>query len=145
MRGPVPKRSDQRRRRNLAGVTDVIELPEEVEIPELNLPDAHPLAKAMYEALKESGQARYFEPSDWQRARLMCEILTRCLSAPRISSNLYAAIQSDMTALLMSEGDRRRVRLEIERGKSDGEAEAERVAHMAAYRRAASIDLSDGA
>lgn len=135
---PIPKRSDQRRRRNLASAVDTVTMSEPVVVPELALTDVHPLAADMYESLKSSGQSQYFEPSDWQRARLMCEMLSRLLYAGKLSSMLYTAIQQDMAALLMTEADRRKLRLEIDRGAADTSAEDAKVSQMAAYRRAAS-------
>lgn len=134
---PLPKRSDQRRRRNLASAVDTVTMSEPVVVPELALTDVHPLAADLYESLKKSGQSQYFEPSDWQRARLMCEMLSRLLYAGKLSSMLYVAIQSDMASLMMTEADRRKLRLEIERGAADTSAEDAKVSQMAAYRKAA--------
>lgn len=136
MPGPIPKRSDQRRRRNLSSVVDTVSLAESVEAPALNLENVHPIAADMYESLKRSGQAQYFEPTDWQRARLMCEMVSRLLYAGKLSSMLYTAIQQDMAALLFTEADRRRVRMEIERGSVDTSEYDAKVSTMAAYRRA---------
>lgn len=134
---PIPKRSDQRRRRNLASAVDTVTMSEPVVVPELALTDVHPLAADMYESLKSSGQSQYFEPSDWQRARLMCEMLSRLLYAGKLSSMLYTAIQQDMAALLMTEADRRKLRLEIDRGAADTSAEDAKVSQMDSYRKAA--------
>lgn len=134
---PIPKRSDQRRRRNLASAVDTVTMSEPVVVPELALTDVHPLAADMYESLKSSGQSQYFEPSDWQRARLMCEMLSRLLYAGKLSSMLYTAIQQDMAALLMTEADRRKLRMEIDRGAADTSAEDAKVSQMAAYRKVA--------
>lgn len=132
----VPKRSDQRRRQNKSNTVEKVFVSGAVEPPELNLQDPHPIAVDMYEALKSSGQARYFEPSDWQRARLMCEMVSRLLLSKRLSSTLYATIQQDMNELLFTEATRRRVRMEIERGDVDTSEQDARVSQMAAYRRA---------
>lgn len=133
----VPKRSDERRRRNKSNAVEKVLLEGNVEPPELNLEDPHPIAVDMYEALKSSGQARFFEPSDWQRARLMCEMVSRLLLSKRLSSTLYATIQQDMNELLFTEATRRRVRMEIERGDVNTSEEDERAAQMSAYRQAA--------
>lgn len=137
MPGPIPKRSDQRRRRNASNQVDTVDMSGPVAIPELALTDVHPIAADMYRSLTESGQARYFEPSDWQRARLMCEMVSRLLEAGKVSSMLYAAIQADMNALLFTEGERRKARMEIERGAADTSQQDARVSQMAAYRRVA--------
>lgn len=109
-----------------------------VVVPELGLVDVHPLARDLYESLKDSGQSLYYEPSDWQRARLMVEMLSSLLYEPgKRSSMMYAAIQQDLRDLMVCEADRRRLKLEIERGGADTSAEDARVAQMAAYRRVA--------
>jgi hypothetical protein len=97
----------------------------------------------LYQSLRDSGQAVYFEPSDWARARLMCLMLDRLLrsGSTRGAATLYQALQVDMSALMMAESDRRRLRVEIERGPVYTDAEDAHVAQMAAYRKAASIDL----
>lgn len=136
MGGPPPKRADQRRRRNKVMI-DTVAMDGLVTAPPLNLPDAHPIAADMFESLKQSGQSRYFEPSDWQRARLMCEMVSRLLNSERMSAVLYSAIQQDMNALLFTEAERRRVRMEIERGTVDTSEQDARVAQMSEYRRAA--------
>lgn len=137
MPGPIPKRSDQRRRRNASSQVDSVAVPGPVDVPDLALTDVHPIAADMYRSLTKSGQSRYFEPSDWQRARLMCEMVSRLLNAGKLSSMLYTAIQQDMNSLLFTEGERRKVRMEIERGAADTSAQDARVSQMAAYRRAA--------
>jgi hypothetical protein len=139
MPGPPPKRSDQRRRRNKVNV-DRVELDEVVSVPALDIEDAHPLAVDFYESLRTSGQARYYEPSDWQRARIMAWSLSQMLNSGRPSAMLLAALQKDMDALLVSEAERRRVRMEIERTAADTSVEDAKVAQMERYRRVASGD-----
>lgn len=123
MGGPVPKRSSQRRRRN-AVVVDHVEVPGSVVVPDLDLVDAHPLAVSLYESLKASGQCRYYEPSDWQRARIMCHLLSQQLKTGRPSAMFYAALQRDMDSLLVTEAERRRVRVEIDRVVEDQDERA---------------------
>jgi hypothetical protein len=136
MPGPAPKRSSQRRRRNVVDI-DRVELAGTVEAPPLAVEDVHPLAADLYESLKASGQARWYEPSDWARAQLLVWSLSKMLNTGRPSAMLLAALQKDMDALLVSEAERRRVRMEIERGAPDDSAERAKVAQMEAYRRAA--------
>jgi hypothetical protein len=117
---------------------DHVEMAGTVEAPDLlDLEDAHPLAVNLYESLKASGQARWYEPSDWARAQLLVWSLSKMLNTGRPSAMLLAALQKDMDALLVSEAERRRVRMEIERGAPDDSAERAKVAQMEAYRRAA--------
>ena len=138
MPGPPPKRADQRRRQNKTAPVDTVALSERVPVPELALTGVHPLAADLFESLKTSGQSMYYEPSDWQRARLMVEMLSHMLFSGRRSSQMYAAIQQDLRDLMVCEADRRRLRIEIERGSTDTSEHDAQVAQMAAYRRVAS-------
>lgn len=135
-RGPVPKRTDQRRRTNKDPNGAVTKAPSTPKAPVIPEPDPlwHELAQKYYTALGESGQSAFFEPSDWMHARVSMEILSRMLSAGRLSAQLYAAWTADTARLLVTEGDRRRMRLELERAKpADPDADAG-VASMDAWR-----------
>lgn len=123
-RGPVPARSDQRRRTNSPAAEKVDALPGAVEQPAAN-EDWHALATEWYESLARSGQARYYEPSDWSTARLWAELLSRQLFSGRgVSAQMMATWHSATTDLLTTEGARRRARMEIERANEAGEAAA---------------------
>lgn len=117
-RGPAPKRSTERRRRNADSKVDTVKVDvgATVEIPKPN-PQWHAIAKDWYLSLAQSGQAQFYEPSDWQYARYVADAMSRNLkSGAKFSAMLFAAIQSAMNDLLTTEAARRRVRLEIERG-----------------------------
>ncbi|GGQ07729.1 hypothetical protein BKA00_007420 [Actinomadura coerulea] len=123
-RGPVPKRSDKRRRRNADSAVDTIEIPadaEPVEAPPLGF-TTNAIAMEWYESLASSGQARYFEPSDWQAARVVTQELGRMLNYGKPSGQLFTALWSAMGDLLSTEAARRRVRMEIDRSQpAEGE------------------------
>lgn len=124
MPGPVPKRDDQRRRRNVPAVPTTRAVgAAEVAVPE---PDAgwHPIARDWFVSLAGSGQGRFYEPSDWQTARYVAESMSRNLSAGRFSAQHFAAVMSAMTDLLTTEGARRRARLELDRPESEGKPAA---------------------
>jgi hypothetical protein len=129
--GPIPKRSAERRRRNKV-VTDTpapaVGLT--VEVPPTDL-SWHPLAVGWYESLKISGQSQFYEPSDWAAAQVAAWYITELVRKP--SSVAFSAAWSAMGALLTTEGERRRVRLEIERQKPV-EAVPEGVSDIAAWR-----------
>ncbi|GIJ50018.1 hypothetical protein Val02_69040 [Virgisporangium aliadipatigenens] len=133
-RGPVPKRSVERRRRNSTGITTQVQPQSQLNAPPLDFP-AHPVAARWYASLAESGQSHFYEPSDWAAACLVAFDLTRHLNSGRVSAQMLAALWSAMGDLLTTEAARRRVRMEIDRSVDDGEADAARVAVMAAYRR----------
>ncbi len=119
--GPVGKRSDQRVRRNKNVPVDKIEAAGPVDAPELGLTDPHPIVVDLYAALPESAETQYWEPSDWQWARVQCHFLSQLLWSRKPSAQMLQTISSAMSDLLITEGSRRRVRLEIERSQSEGQ------------------------
>ena len=135
-RGPVPKRSDQRRRVNKPEVPVAkgqSAPPESITVPD-PAPDWHPSALRWYESLAKSGQCAWYQPSDWAEAHVWTELLSQQLEASRPSAMLLAAWSAASARLLTTEGDRRRVRIELERAqKADPDKEAG-VASMKAWR-----------
>lgn len=129
-RGPVPKRSEDRIRRNKPEVPiEKVEAIGTVVAPELGFEDPHPLVKDLYLSMRESAQARFYEPSDWEMARFTLHFADILLKSSRPSGQLLATVQSMMVDLLLTEGSRRRVRLEVERSVS-GEGNVLDVADM---------------
>lgn len=109
----------------------------EVEVPEA-YEKWHPVAKMTWDAIKRSGQSIYYEPTDWAQAYLMCESISRELKpqsvivaewdddAQRevmvekkitqpIKGASLTALTKMATNLLMTEADRRRMQMEIDR------------------------------
>lgn len=115
--GPVPKRSSERIRRNKEeNPVETLQAVGSVEPPALNFDNPHPMIVDFYNSLKESAQSRYYEPSDWQYARFICHYMDGQMKAGgKLSAQMLASISSALNDLLISEGARRRVRLEIER------------------------------
>lgn len=110
----VPKRSEERRRRHKRDV-DKAPGAAAVTIPNPH-PQWHPIARRWFASLAESGQSRYYEPSDWAAAEYVAESMSRNLKqGQRFSATLFASIVSAMNELLTTEGARRRVRIELER------------------------------
>ncbi|AEJ95102.1 tail protein [Mycobacterium phage Phoxy] len=115
------KRSDQRVRRNKDAVpTEKVTAIGTVPIPELGFDDPHPIVRDLYRSLTESAQRRYYEPSDWQYARTALHFLDGLLKSPKPNGQLLTTVNSMLSSLLVSEGDRRRVQLEIERKEAEG-------------------------
>jgi hypothetical protein len=125
--GPIPKRSDQRRRRNIpstpidhAAVTGAVNVPP-------GDPNWDKFAREWFESLVDSGQSAFYEPSDWAQARVWAELLSRALKqGERPSAVLIAAWSSGAGELLTTEGARRRMRIELER-RPDRDADEERA------------------
>lgn len=141
MPGPPPKKDAERRRRNKtpdnggmsAIPAEVVNL-DDVIAGEVEIPVAdegwHPIAKQIWESQKKSGQAIYMEPSDWSMLFLMCESISRDLnpqfvglteegepvfeSIPLKGASLNAYLKG-FNDLLVAEGGRRKLRLELER------------------------------
>lgn len=126
MPGPVPKRSEQRRRRNKDAGGEVTSAAgaTQVDVPPVE-PGWHPLAVDWYESLAKSGQSAFYEPSDWATARFVAEAMSRNLNAGRFSAQLFAAVMAASTTLLVTEGDRRRMRVELERASAVVDADEE--------------------
>lgn len=148
MSGPPPKKEQERRRRNKDGVEVQIVNVDDLLIGDVEIPVAdenwEPLTKSFYDAFAKSGQALWMEPTDWMTAYTLMEVLDRWLKPQevRIGENrpgqneggevtylfedkvvampggVLNAILKGLTALLATEGDRRRLRIELERKKA---------------------------
>ncbi|CAN5837691.1 hypothetical protein BH24ACT5_BH24ACT5_04710 [soil metagenome] len=126
MPGPPPKRTSQRRRRNKPSEPVTKARGGGVTVPE---PDEswHPTARRLFDGATLSGQAAFYQQSDWEALFLLCDSISRefhpqpmvtrggdvveVTLSPKASS--LAAWSKMMSALLLTEGDRRRVRLEL--------------------------------
>ena len=132
VKGPIGKRDEERVRRNIPeNQTETVTMIGTVKIPELGdmsyEGETHPLISEMYDAIKASAAVKYYEPTDWQFARLTLYTLNQELIASRhqgkpVGAMKLTAINQMLSALLLTEGDRRRVRLEIERQPGDSPA-----------------------
>ena len=151
-RGPVPKRSTQRRRQNKTEEPTVAPAADEVDVPEAD-EHWHAVARHWYESLGRSGQSAFYEPSDWALAYMLAESISRDLKPQVVGVNeetgkpvmavipmkgaSLAAYLKAMTALLATEGDRRRAGIELERGGAVPEVDDDEVPNLDEYRRRA--------
>jgi len=119
-RGPVPKRLDKRHghlsRVQRESVTRVHGAA--LKAPVLGF-EAHPLAADWYASLAEGAESAYYTPTLWQRARIVAVMLTKLLESGRPSSQMYAALQNDMKALLVDAGELRRLGIEVQVAEPD--------------------------
>jgi hypothetical protein len=137
MSGPVPKRSDQRRSSAPPG-RPITKAPAGSRVP-VACPEPeerwHPQAVKWYSALAESGQAQFYEPSDWAQAALIAEGISRMLYADRLSAQMFTAVNDASVRLLVTEGDRRRARIELDRAGAAADADEDAaVTSMEAWR-----------
>ena len=112
---PMPKRSEERRRRNAVQGLERAATPAVKVRPPAASKDWHPAARRFYRDLARSGQASFYEPSDWSVAWLLAERMTRLLNDDAPNPAAWAALDAAMGRLLATEGDRRRMRLELVR------------------------------
>lgn len=128
---PIPKRSSELIRRNKPEIPiEKVSVIGRVSIPDLGIEDAHPITVNLYESLRDSGQSRYFEPSDWAYARFCLTFADKLLKSQRPSGPVLATVHSMMGDLLVSEGSRRRFRVEVERSAAETEGEVLDVASL---------------
>lgn len=181
-RGPVPKHSSQRRRRNReskpatspagspvragvdepprsgqgattvawsryasqigidvpagAGRNHIIDLVDSAGVVSVDGPDPkwHPLAAGWFESLAKSGQSRWYEASDWATARILAHTLSGALDQDRIFAASIEVWMRGAAELLTTEGTRRRMRVELERGEIEDPDDAAAVAWLDEWR-----------
>lgn len=128
MPGPVPKRSDQRRRRNKPDGPEIAKISgaSKVKIPAEDK-TWHISAKRWYRALKRSGQNVFYEPSDWAYAQLCCDLMTAEMTRDKPRAVMVSQILTMMDNLLTSEGARRRARIELIRAEQNTEQDTDNV------------------
>lgn len=148
--GPLPKRSEERRRNNKPETPlDKVGVVGPVAIPPANQ-KWHPVAKRVYESLKDSGQAKFYEPSDWAAIYLLAESMSRDLKPQMVAFDetkgkvirayvpikaaSLAAYLKGFAALGVTEGDRRRMGIEIERERNETSEADPDVAVLDRYR-----------
>lgn len=142
MKGPIPKRESERRRRNTtteSGVSNAVDklvvdpaVMDDTSMVPAPTPDPnwHPLARMQYEAAKRSAIRELYEPTDWAQLFILCDQLSQQLEEQVIgftptgeviratqpmNGSTLAAVLKGFAALLFTEGDRRRLRIEVER------------------------------
>lgn len=115
-RGPVPDReSDLARPRSRKGKEEVPVTKgamRKVSVPQAD-GDWHPIARKLWDSLKTSGQADFYQNSDWAFAYSLCDDLSVYKKSGRRSSQMAQVIYSAMSNLLVTEADRRRIRIEL--------------------------------
>lgn len=131
--GPIPKRSDQRRRTNATPGLQQAPAARTVRVPAADK-SWHPLAYDWYRSLKASGQSAFYEPSDWQTARLLAEQMSRLLLSDELHASMFNTVLQGMKDLLTTEGQRRRLRLELlrESGVTESDPGVARVDNIIA-------------
>jgi hypothetical protein len=127
--GPVPNREEDLARPRERKGSDQMSVTRGVSRP-VTIPHAdkewHPIARSSGtpEGLRA---ADFYEQSDWALAYSICDDLSEYKKSSRRSSQMAQTIYSAMTNLLVTEADRRRVRIELhEPGRRRGRRERDR-------------------
>lgn len=135
MPGPVPARSEDLARPRERKGSDVQSVTtgqlREVSIPH-KAQDWHPIAVKLWDGLKTSGQADFFQNSDWAFAYSLMDDLSYYKKSGKRSGQMLQSIYSALERLLVTEADRRRVRIELTAPEPEGDTAA--VLAIAAYR-----------
>lgn len=136
MPGPVPNRSEdlaRPRERRGGDVTPVTKgVAREVKIPNASR-DWHPIARKLWDSLKTSGQADFYQNSDWALAYSLCDDLSYYKKSGKRSAQMLQTIYSTMSNLLVTEADRRRVRIELDQPE-EGQTDEASVAVLDDYK-----------
>lgn len=137
--GPVPNRSEDlardpsRKGGDRGNITKGVLRP--VTIPDED-PEWHDIAKMLWRSLQTSGQSDYYQDSDWAFAYSLCDDLTFYKNPltdrngelyHKRSGQMLQTIYSAMERLLVTEGDRRRVRIELTAPESGQNEKADAV------------------
>lgn len=115
-RGPIGKRSDAKHGHRSKEELAVDKAPAGADIVWYDADPAwHPIALQFYESLQVSGQALYYEQSDVATAYYVTDAMSQNLQQGKFSAMLFASVMSAMTDLLVTEGARRRAKVELQR------------------------------
>jgi hypothetical protein len=143
MPGPMRNRSDDLSRERDAKRGDRMPISKGTLRPVTDVPgpdpDWHPIAQELYLSAAESGQSDFYQKSDWMLWFSLCEDLSYYKTMGKRSGQMLQTIYSTMTELLVSEGARRKVSIELHEPEPEEDDAA--VLALADYRQA--LDLDD--
>jgi hypothetical protein len=128
MPGPVPKRADQRRRRNTpkqheSGVVSAGRA--SVAPRTIGFESPHPLIADLWKSLQGSVEAKFYSSADWRRVRMELWYANELMTGRKVcGAQAWTAVQSALNSLLVSPADKRRVGIELQAAKADEDADA---------------------
>ena len=134
-RGPAPNRgndysnaSNARRAAQRSGKVTTVAA-HKARIPEPN-PDWHHVCKMLWEAAHNSGQCAFYQETDWVFLYSILDDLSAAKAKYHVDGSgkppaiLLQMIYSAMSSLGFTEGDRRRMRIELDNDSPDVEDES---------------------
>ena len=136
-RGPVPKRSEDRRRANKpeSQGSAVTAFGEAGERPEALGFEAHSIIERLWDVLAVSAEAKFYSAADWERVRLELWFGNTILTGDKVGAMAWATFQSGLSELLISPADKRRAGIELKPPVADPDEEAA-VVQLAQYQAA---------
>lgn len=121
VRGPAPKRKEDlkghRSRAELEGddvTTVTVVAPGAVGAPRPSAhKDWHPIVKRLWKAMGESAQSALYQETDWAYAKVLMGELSQYKETLKRNSQHLSSIASGLSTLMVTEGDRRRLGIEV--------------------------------
>jgi hypothetical protein len=117
MPGPMPRREDALARPRSRKGSDQQSVTKGVMRPVDFCMDAnenwHRIARQLWDACVSSGQSDFYQNSDYALLYSICDDLSLYKMSGKQSGQMLMTIYSAMERLLVAEGDRRRVRIEL--------------------------------
>src|ERR1035441_9858973 len=133
--GPIPKRSNTLRRTNKENEPDrVPDKPTESPYPAAD--NWTPIVKQVWNSLPQSGMSRYYTAADWAFGYTVCDALNTAstaviLATGSVSVHSMLACLTSLGRLGITEGDRRRLRIELQAEAAQNDP---KIAILANYR-----------
>lgn len=115
-RGPVPKPTAQRRRRNAPTGPELLTVPTgSASTPPEADPGWHEVIIGWFNGLRDGPEAEFMTPAGWAFARYLAERESANIQSARPSAMVSALFVSAQGDLMTTEGSRRRLRVELDR------------------------------
>lgn len=133
-RGPIPKATNTRRRRNVTPAEESTTKVHGLGTGVPKMPDTAwtEAVKDLWFSLGDSAMSQFYTRADWAFAWVTCVILdealtVRGLQSGQLNAALVTSCMADLARLGVTEGDRRRLRIEIDRPDDGSEAEIDAI------------------
>lgn len=120
MPSPIPKRDDQRRNQNTRKADKIYTRDGDLPVKQPPAPRGWcKEAKAWYKSLSTSAQSIFYEDSDWQTAIAAGYLYDDWMTTRRATT--FGEFRMLCSQLMVTEGERRRARVEIHRNAAEEE------------------------
>lgn len=120
-RGPIPNRSDDLSRERDAQRSGRAPIKKGTSVPSKQPPanaEWDDVARKLYDSVGESGIREFYEASDWALLYMLCDDLSYLRKTRKATGKypgmIYQTVVSALNNLGLTEGDRRRIRIELD-------------------------------